>query len=71
MSAIQSEGFDGEDCEMTKECVDESGNTFKSGTVQTEDETYFWRVSAVKFNDAYSIKGMPETAIYVGIRMTD
>ena len=71
LSAIQSEGFDGEDCEMTKEGVDESGNTFKSGTVQTEDETYFWRVSAVKFNDAYSIKGMPETAIYVGIRMTD
>ena len=71
LSAIQSEGFDGEDCEITKEGVDESGNTFKSGTVQTEDETYFWRVSAVKFNDAYSIKGMPETAIYVGIRMTD
>ena len=71
LNAVRNQGFDGEGCEMTKEGVDESGNTFKSGTIDIDDETYFWRVSAVKFNDAYSIKGMPDTAIYVGIRMTN
>ena len=71
LNAVHNQGFDGDGCEMTKEGVDESGNTFKSGTIDIDDETYFWRVSAVKFNDAYSIKGMPDTAIYVGIRMTN
>lgn len=71
LEAIQTQGFDGDDCEMTNEGIDESGNTFKSGTVSLNDDTYFWRVSAVKFNDAYSIQGMPDTVIYVGIRMTN
>ena len=71
LSAIYSQGFDGDDCEVTAEGVDESGNTYKSGTCDINDETYFWRVSAVQFNDAYSIDGIPDTAIYVGVRMTN
>ncbi len=71
LQAIQTQGFDGDDSEMTKEGVDESGNTYKSGTIEIDGETYFWRVSALKFNDAYSIQGMPDTALYVGVRMTN
>lgn len=71
LDAIHTQGFDGDNCEMTKEGVDESGNTFKSGTIEIDDETYFWRVSALKFSDAYSISGMPDTAVYVGVRMTN
>lgn len=71
LNAIHTQGFDGDNCEMTKEGVDESGNTFKSGTIELDDETYFWRVSALKFNDAYSISGLPDNAVYVGIRMTN
>ena len=71
LSAIYSQGFDGDDCEVTAEGIDESGNTYKSGTCDIDGETYFWRVSAVQFNDAYSIDGIPDTAIYVGVRMTN
>lgn len=71
LNAINTQGFSDDDSEMTNEGVDDSGNTFKSGTTTIDGETYYWRVSALKFNDAYSIKGMPENVVYVGIRMTN
>ena len=71
IKAVHDQGFDGSNAEMLKEGVDESGNTYKNGTIVINDETYFWRVSAVKFKDAYSIEGIPDSAVYVGIRMTN
>lgn len=71
IAAIHDQGFDSDESEVAKEGIDESGNTYKSGSIDIDGETYFWRVSAVKFNEAYPIKGMPETTLYVGIRMTN
>lgn len=50
--------------------VDESGNTFKAGTVKIGGERYRWRVSVIPMEEIYDIKGMPEDAIFVGIRLT-
>lgn len=66
-TAIASEGFD--PATAGEMGVDESGNTFQEGTVAVADGTYHWRVSAIGLSSVYSIKGLPETAVYVGIRL--
>lgn len=50
--------------------TDEVGNTFQTGTVDIDGDTYTWRVSAAPLSDKYDIKGLPGTAAYVGIRLT-
>ena len=46
------------------------GNTFKQGTVEANETTYTWRVSAIPLSDMYDISGLPETATYVGGRLS-
>ena len=66
-TAIASEGFD--PATAGEMAVDESGNTFQEGPVAAGDGTYHWRVSAIKLSSVYDIKGLPDTAVYVGIRL--
>ena len=33
-------------------------------------ETYSWRVSVVPLSEVYSVAGLPENALFVGIRFT-
>ena len=42
----------------------------RSGTVEANGGAYNWRVSAIALSEVYDIAGLPDTAIYVGIRMT-
>lgn len=70
-SAIDIEGFDRETVSEENQGVDDAGNTYKQGTVQYNDTTYTWRVSAVPLEDVYDIAGLPETAVYVGIRVME
>lgn len=51
--------------------VDDAGNTFQSGAVETENGTYNWRISAIPLSSVYDIDGFPDTAVYIGIRMTE
>ena len=67
-AAIQAQGFDS--AAATELAVDEMGNTFRSGTVEANGGAYNWRVSAIALSEVYDIAGLPDTAIYVGIRMT-
>lgn len=50
--------------------TDNAGNTYRSGTIEANGMTYNWRVSAIPLSSVYKIKGLPDTAIYVGVRMT-
>lgn len=50
--------------------IDDSGNTYQAGTVEMNGETYTWRVSVIALSEIYEISGMPDTALYVGIRFT-
>ena len=50
--------------------TDNAGNTYRSGTIDANGATYNWRVSAIPLSSVYKIKGLPDTAIYVGVRMT-
>ena len=70
-NALMSQGLSGDAVKFTGEGTDESGNTYKAGTIEVGGTTYFWRISALNFNDAYSISGFPKDAIYVGIRFTN
>ena len=67
-AAIQAEGFDS--ASATELEVDEVGNTYRSGTVDAGGSSYSWRVSAIPLSEVYDIAGLPDTAMYVGIRMT-
>lgn len=50
--------------------VDDVGNTFKAGTVDVDGTSCQWRVSAVPLADVYEISGLPDTAVFVGVRLT-
>ncbi|WP_251213298.1 teichoic acid transporter [Adlercreutzia murintestinalis] len=66
-NAALSQGFDTEgDVESG---VDSSGNTYIAGAISIADQSYSWKVSAVPLSDVYSQKGLPENAVYVGIRL--
>ena len=54
---------------ITAEGVDEIGNTYREGTIETESGTHSWRISVCDLDGVYSISGLPSTAQYVGIRM--
>ncbi|MEE0845166.1 MAG: teichoic acid transporter [Eggerthellaceae bacterium] len=67
-NAITAQGFDA--ASATQLDVDEAGNTFRSGTFDANGTTYNWRVSAISLDSVYDIAGLPDTAIYVGVRVT-
>lgn len=67
-NAISKEGFDPET--ITETGVDDSGNTYSVGTVETEGGLCIWKVSALPLDDIYSISNMPENVCYVGVRLT-
>lgn len=67
-NAIKNQGFDGTTINNTG--VDDSGNTFSSGTVDANGTTCTFKVSALPLDDMYSVSGLPEDACYVGIRVT-
>ena len=68
--AWQSEGWaDNGNVTITAEGVDEIGNTYREGTIETESGTHSWRISVCDLDGVYSIPGLPSTAQYVGIRM--
>ena len=67
-AAIQAQGFDS--ASATQLEVDEVGNSFRSGTFDANGATYNWRVSAIALSEVYDIAGLPDTAIYLGVRVT-
>lgn len=67
-AAVAKEGFDA--ASVTGSGVDDAGNTYQEGTVTINDSTYTWRVSAIPLSEVYSISGLPDDAIFVGIRLT-
>lgn len=50
--------------------TDDAGNTFQNGTIDVGGSVYTWRVSAISLSSVYDISGLPESATYVGIRIT-
>ena len=50
--------------------VDDSGNTYSTGTVDVAGTPCTWKVSALPLDDMYSISGLPAKACYVGVRLT-
>lgn len=69
-AAVASEGFDPATVAEDGQGVDEVGNTFMTGTVDVDGTSYAWRVSAIALSSVYDISGLPDTAVYVGIRLT-
>ena len=68
-NAMVAEGL--QNATVTDSGVDDSGNTYQTGTVVTEGgSTYTWRVSVIDLAKVYSISGLPNTAYYVGIRFS-
>ena len=69
-AAIAAEGFDPATIAEDGMGVDEVGNTFKQGTVDVDGTAYTWKVSALPLSEMYDISGLPETAVYVGVRLS-
>ncbi len=69
-SAIVAAGFDPATTPENGKGTDDLGNTYQTGTIDIEGTTYNWRVSATALSNKYSISGLPESAVFVGIRLT-
>ncbi len=69
-AAIASQGFDPATTPEGGSGTDDVGNTYQTGTVEANGTTYTWRVSATALSNKYDISGLPESAVYVGIRMS-
>lgn len=67
-SALAKEGFSADS--ITESGIDESDNTFTSGTIDVGGTNCIWKISALPLSEVYSIHGMPEESCYVGIRLT-
>lgn len=67
-SAKEAEGLS--DIQATDAGVDDSGNTYQAGTVDMNGETYNWRVSVIALSEVYEVSGLPQNALFVGIRFT-
>ena len=67
-NAIRKEGFDA--TTITDSGVDESNNTYSTGTLDANGTPCTWKVSALPLSEMYSISGLPENACYVGVRVT-
>ena len=70
LDAAIAEGFDPATIAEDGMGVDEVGNTFKQGTVDVDGTAYTWKVSALPLSEMYDISGLPETAVYVGVRLS-
>ena len=69
--AMQGEGWlDNANVTISAEGVDEVGNTYREGTIETESGTRAWRISVCDLSGVYNISGLPSTAQYVGIKMS-
>ena len=67
-TALDSQGWTiDEDTEFE---VDSAGNTYVTGTVESDAGTCTWTVAACDLSDVYGISGLPDTAQYVGIHIT-
>ncbi len=67
-NALAKEGFDA--ASLTDSGIDDSKNTFSTGTLDAAGTPCMWRISALPLEEMYSISGLPEDACYVGIRVT-
>lgn len=70
-NAMAAEGFDPATVAEDAKGIDEAGNTYQSGTIEANGTSYTWRVSAIALSSVYDISGLPESATYVGIRVTE
>lgn len=66
-AAVTAQGLDGTATgDVTQ---DSSGNTIQTGSVTIADVPYQWQISVCPLDEFYGIAGMPETAMYVGVRL--
>lgn len=68
-SAIVQAGFDASTTPQDGTGTDDMGNTYQTGTIDIDGSTYNWRVSATALSNKYNISGLPESAVFVGIRL--
>lgn len=66
-AAMLAEGFD--PATVTDAGVDDAGNSYQAGTLLVGETTCNWRVSAIPLSVIYKVQGLPETAVYVGVRL--
>lgn len=68
-AALDSQGF--EDAKLADAAEDTMGNTNLSGSFEKSKKTYEYTISACDLSQVYDIDGAPESAQYVGIRITE
>ncbi len=66
-AAIAAEGFD--PATFGDAGVDEAGNTYQAGVIDVNGQLCNWKVSAISLSSVYNVKGLPDTAVYVGVRL--
>ena len=67
---LAKQGYEVGDVEITVGTTYEAvGEGLEAGTIDVDGTVYSWRVSAIALSSVYDISGLPDTAVYVGIRL--
>ncbi len=67
-AAVTAEGLDGTQNSEVSE--DSSGNLIQTGAVDAGGVMFNWQVSVCPLSEVFPVDGMPSSATYVGVRLT-
>ena len=67
-NALAKEGIDPNT--QTESGTDDHGNTYILGNMEVDGVPCTWRISALPLSEIYEVSGLPEKAVYVGVRVS-
>lgn len=67
-NALAKEGIDPES--QSDAGLDDHGNAYITGNIEVDGEPCTWRISAIPLKEIYDVSGLPDNAVYVGVRIT-
>jgi hypothetical protein len=61
----QLQGLTGDGVTLMGSGVDDRGNSYIEGSRTDDEATIYWRIAACPFDEVYSLKALPDTAVYI------
>jgi len=62
---LELQGLTGDGVTVKYQGEDARGNTIIQGTKAVDDRVFYWRVAACLFNEVYTIRSLPDQAVYL------
>ena len=70
-SAMKSQGLTGTAITELSSGVDDNDNNYSYGTYTNEGTTIYWKVACCPLSQVYTVSGLPDDSLYVGVTISD